>query len=70
MVFCTEILDGWWPLRRSCVLCGWCRAKNTSIKLPSCVKLAFTLFHCSAALLRLLISLLAVGNINFEFMNS
>jgi len=29
MVFCTEILDGWWswePLRRSCMRCGWCRA--------------------------------------------
>ena len=56
MVFCTEFLDGWWswePLRRSCVRCGWCRvpsapyvpetcrAKNTLIKLPCCIKLAF-----------------------------
>ena len=94
MVLCTEFLDGWWswePLRRSCVRCGWCRArhgiictvnmtyaaalkntthpktrcrkhmlqlniscswwwayvpetcraKNTSIKLPCCIKLAF-----------------------------
>ena len=44
MVLCTEFLDGWWswePLRRSCVRCGWCRAKNTSIKLPCCINLAF-----------------------------
>jgi len=49
MVFCTEFFDGWWswePLCRSCVRCGWCRArheicraKNTSIKLPSCIPL-------------------------------
>ena len=45
MVFCTEFLDGWWswePLRRSCVRCApdTCRAKNTLIKLPCCIKLA------------------------------
>ena len=31
MVFLTEFLDGWWswqPLRRSCVRCGWCRARQ------------------------------------------
>ena len=31
MVFCTEVLVGWWswePLRRSCVRCGWCRATD------------------------------------------
>jgi len=49
----------WEPLRKLCVWCGrtihttyaaayapeTCRAKNTSIKLPCCIKLAFTLFH-------------------------
>ena len=49
--FCTEFVNGWWswePLRRSCVRCGWCRAtaetcraKNTSIKLPCCIKFVF-----------------------------
>ena len=55
MVFCTEFVDGWWswePLRGSCVRCGHhphayapetCRAKNTSIKLPCCIKLAFNI---------------------------
>jgi len=42
MVFCTQFVEGWWswePLRRSCVRCGWCRARTTTLLQTGCRKL-------------------------------